>query len=244
MTPCRFPPPRRPRSRREFVAQRAGYPSPHASAPARRNRRPRSRRHRRNRRPARVGRGAAIGGAWREVDLDRGGQDRLRDRAGAEEQRLVHAAGRADQRGVLPRPVDAERAQPRAGRHRRATFTDRASTDMRPPVSPPDARSLRFTAGRHRDTDGKYRLDQARRHRPAPRRARRPGAAASRWTAGATGSTPLRPGARQRRRWTTAGARPGDAGGHRRRRRHGARRPPGLRADVERLLGATTAGPT
>ena len=51
---------------------------------------------------------------WTEADKTGFGTARTRAK-----QRLVHAAAGTDQRGVLPRPLHAERAQPRAAGHRR-----------------------------------------------------------------------------------------------------------------------------
>ena len=108
-----------------------------------------------------------------EEHVDRGRQGGLRHGAHPAEQRVVHAPGRPGQRGVLPRPVDAEHPQPRA------------RGDRRPHVHRPRDRGRRrgdhasrraqpaLPAGRHRDLRP-VPDHQDVRHRPAPRRARRP----------------------------------------------------------------------
>ena len=112
-----------------------------------------------------------------QAHLDRGGQDRLRHRSCPPEQRVVHAAARADQRGVLPRPLHAERAHARAARQRRRRLVRRPGLarhdhDGQPPRLPqppvhPGAR------GRGRALPP----DRDARDRPGARLLRRPGAA-------------------------------------------------------------------
>ena len=51
--------------------------------------------------------------------LDGSRQERVRDGSHPQEPGVVHAPGRSGQRDLLPRPVDAQRAQPPADRRRR-----------------------------------------------------------------------------------------------------------------------------
>jgi hypothetical protein len=79
-----------------------------------------------------VARGGAARCAWPQGDLDRGRQDRVRDGAKQTQQRVVHASTGADQRGVLPRPLHAQRSQPGAGRHRRLLHRPRVDGHATP----------------------------------------------------------------------------------------------------------------
>ena len=113
--------------------------------------------------------------AAQEVHLGRGGQDRLRHRALDAQQRLVHAPGRPGQRGVLPGPVDAERAQPRVPVVGRGV-QDTLSKDADHGRDPPGPAQPAVHAGRHRRRRPLPRRPGVR-HRPEARHARRPGPA-------------------------------------------------------------------
>ena len=71
------------------------------------------------------------------------------------EQRLVHAPARPGQRGLLPGPLDAERAQPPTRRHRRRLRRPQQRHDH--PVLRPDDDSLRYTQV-SLDRDGRYQV--------------------------------------------------------------------------------------
>ena len=121
------------------------------------------------------------------------------------EQRVVHAAAGAGERGLLPRPLHPQRAQPGARRDRRGLHRPgvdrhaaphRAARRAQPALPPGQHRQGRPLPAR-RDV----------RDRPAPRRAWRCASGWSRSTAGATGSTRCTTRRSPTTAWTTAAAR-------------------------------------
>ena len=190
MTPCRFPPPRWPRSRREFVAQRAGYPSPHASAPARRNRRPRSRRHRRTRRPARC---PTRRRHRRSQARSRPGPRRTRPGSARRAARRSNVwftlqGGRMSEVFYPDLSTPSVRSLELRRHRRRDVHRPRVDGHDDHGRDRPDPRSLRFTQIEHRQGRA-LPAHGAVRHRSPTATRRRQGAAAPPWTAGATGST-------------------------------------------------------
>ena len=137
--------------------------------------------------------------------LDGGRQDRLRDRPQQAEPGLVHPAGRPGQRGVLPRPLHAERAHPRADRARRRRTPTARAGDMTTVVTRPDERSLRFTQV-STDKDGHYRLTEEVVTDPTPQRGRHPRERRVPRRRQAHARRPLRARAGQRRRAATTSA--------------------------------------
>ncbi len=170
----------------------------HVTEIAHRSRRSGCRRHRDADRPGHHGR-AARAGPRPQADLDRGRQDRLRHRSLPTEQRVVHAAGRADQRGLLPRHHHAQRARARAARQRRRRVVrrprlarhDHDGQPTRLPQSPvhPGARGRGRALPPDRDAPD----------RPGARLVRRPGAAGVARRRPLPAADRARPGARQHR---------------------------------------------
>ena len=65
---------------------------------------------------------------------------------------------RPDERGLLPRPLHAERPQPRARGHRRRSFTDRESDRHATPDHPPRRAEPPLPQVEHRHVGGRYRI--------------------------------------------------------------------------------------